>query len=67
MRGKLLILMLVAMLLLSGCGKTRTVTCDHCGKSIEVKEDSNIDDSWILYCGECELELFGEDGLIPED
>lgn len=67
MRGKLLILMLVAMLLLSGCGKTRTVTCDHCGKSVKVKEDSNVDDSWILYCAECELELFGEDGLIPED
>ena len=59
--------LLAALLLLTGCGETKTVTCDGCGKAVEIKADSNMDDSWIVFCGECETDLFGEDGLIPKD
>ena len=45
-----LLLALVLVLALIGCGKEmRTVTCDHCGKGVEVEADSNITDEWILY------------------
>lgn len=60
------ILFLVVSLLvtMAACGKTKTVTCDHCGEAITLPEDSNITDEWIVYCKECELELFGEDGVV---
>ena len=61
-----LMLALVLMLTLVACGK-RIVTCDGCGGDIEVKNNSNVTDEWILYCSKCEVELFGEDGLISAD
>ena len=67
MRVKLLVLLLVTMLVLTGCGKGAMVSCDHCGKEMKVRAGSNVDDSWIVYCEDCELELFGEEGLVPEE
>lgn len=64
MKTKLLLILLAAFLLLTGCGETRTVTCDGCGETLEIEADSNMDDSWIIYCEECQVEFFGEDGLI---
>ena len=69
---KRICILLAAILLLSavltGCGKaataTRIVHCDNCGKEIEVPEDSNMTDDWILYCSDCEKEL-GLDTIIP--
>ena len=67
MKKKIICLLVVVLLLsLVGCGK-RTVTCDNCGKDIQVPASSNVSDEWILYCGTCEVELFGEDGLILAD
>ena len=62
-----MILALLAIFLLSGCGSSNTVACDHCGKEMKVRSGSKVDDSWIVYCEDCELELFGEDGLVPEE
>ena len=60
-------LLAMAMLLLSACGKEqRTVICDGCGAQIQVDADSNITDEWILFCGTCEKELFGEEGIVPK-
>ena len=61
-----LLLALVLMLTLFGCGK-RIVTCDGCGADIAVKGNSNITDEWIVFCSTCETELFGEDGVISAD
>ena len=58
-----LLLALVLLLTLFGCGK-KTVTCDGCGTEIDVTGNSKVTDEWIVYCKDCELELFGEDGLI---
>lgn len=63
MKSKLIIV-LAALLLLTGCGETKTVTCDGCGKQQELPSDSKIDDSWIVYCEECENTLFGGDGVV---
>ena len=62
MKGKLLILLLAVLLLLTACGKTRTIACDGCGKQQEIKASSNMDDSWIIYCRECEDQLMDKNG-----
>ena len=61
MKTKLLIALLAVVALLSGCGETKTITCDSCGKTQEVKADSQMDDSWIIYCQECEARIVGGD------
>ena len=50
--------------LLAGCGEKKTVSCDRCGKPQTVGAGSKMDDSWIVYCNECYVSIFGEDGLI---
>lgn len=52
-------LILTMLFAMTGCGKTRSVHCDSCGKEVAVKEDSNMTDEWIVYCGDCNEKLFG--------
>ena len=63
---KVLVLLLVACMLLAvvGCGRTKTLHCDGCGKEVTVKEDSNMEEDWIIYCEQCNEELFGDDPLL---
>lgn len=69
----LTLLALSLLLCLCACGEeseeskepTRVVHCDHCGEAVEIDADSNMTEDWIIYCGPCNVELFGEDGLIP--
>lgn len=60
------LLLAAAMLLtLAACGEEpRIVHCDRCGVEIEVEADSNITGEWILFCGDCNVDLYGEDGLV---
>ena len=44
----------VLALALAACGKV-TLHCDGCGK--EVQADSKMDESWIVFCSDCEPEL----------
>lgn len=67
MKRRIVMLSLAAALLLSGCDKAKTVTCDNCGEPQKVKASSNVDDSWIIYCTDCEKALFGEEGLVPKE
>jgi hypothetical protein len=64
MKIRILALVLALSMVLCGCGKKKTVSCDRCGAPQEVKADSNITDEWIVYCDECYTELFGEEGLV---
>lgn len=48
-----LLSVLLAALLLA-CGKV-TLHCDLCGK--ELKADSKMDESWIVFCEECEPDV----------
>ena len=63
---KVLILGLIFAMLLSICSciKLKTLTCDGCGKEVEVAESSNMNDEWIIYCEECNEEFFGDDPLL---
>ncbi len=56
---KTLIALLLALSLLSlaGCGKTRIVHCDRCGKEITVPESSNMTEEWIILCTDCSKEV----------
>jgi len=56
MMKKLIVLSLVAMLMLgfTGC-KKKTFHCDGCGK--EVYSSADMDESWIIYCEDCEPEF----------
>ena len=64
MKKIILILIAICMLLaLTGCGKTKILHCDHCGEEVEVKESSNMEEDWIIYCEKCNEELFTDDPL----
>ena len=59
--------LLLAVLMLFGCGKeARIVHCDGCGCELTVEADSNMTDEWIIYCHDCEVKFFGEDGLVSD-
>lgn len=53
---KMCMILLAVLLVLSmnACGKV-TLHCDLCGK--EVQADSKMDESWIVFCEDCEPEL----------
>ncbi len=49
-----LLMIVVAMFAFSACiSETKTLTCDGCGKQVEMDADSGITDEWILFCREC--------------
>ena len=66
---KLLCILLVVCLIfvMVGCGKTKTLHCDSCGKEVHVKEKSNMEEDWIIYCEECNEEIFSDDPIISEE
>ncbi|MBQ1281098.1 MAG: hypothetical protein IIY16_02500 [Oscillospiraceae bacterium] len=60
----ILLVLIMLLSLLAGCGKTKILHCDHCGEEVEVEADSNMEEDWIVYCGKCNEELFGDDPLL---
>ncbi|MBE6688405.1 MAG: hypothetical protein E7588_03885 [Ruminococcaceae bacterium] len=52
------------LLTITGCAKTKTLHCDYCNKDVKVKESSNMEENWIIYCSECNNELFGDHPLL---
>ena len=62
----LLLIVLAAALLLVGCGATKTLHCDRCGKELKVSADSNMEEDWTIYCSDCEKAL-GLDQIVPEN
>lgn len=60
----LLLLALAMLLTMAACGATKTLHCDGCGTEVTVEASSNMEEDWIIFCGECNEELFGEDGLV---
>ncbi len=56
MLKKVLIFVLVCTMLLClvGCGGgEKTLHCDRCNTEIKVDADSNMDESWIIFCEDC--------------
>ena len=60
MLKKLTVFLMILVLLLSlvGCmAEDKILTCDGCGELIYVSGDSNMEDSWLVFCETCEAEL----------
>lgn len=51
------------VLALTACG-VKVLHCDACGKEVKVKESSNMEEDWIIYCEQCNEELFGDDPIL---
>ena len=62
------IVLTLALLLVAGslaaCGAKKILHCDHCGKEVSVKESSNMEEDWIIYCAQCNEELFADDPIL---
>lgn len=52
--------------LFGGCGEKQILHCDHCGGEVRARADSGMTEEWILYCGPCNQELFGDDPLLGD-
>ena len=59
-----ILLTLLFLLSLTACGPKKTVHCDACGDAVEIEASSNMTDEWIIYCGPCNEELFGDDPVV---
>ncbi len=52
-----ILLLLVSLLALAGCGKESVVHCDRCGAEIVLPAGSRITEDWIVFCKQCEAEI----------
>ena len=52
--------------MMAGC-KTKVLHCDHCDKEVVAKQDSNMEEDWIIYCDECNEDLFDDDPILGGD
>lgn len=62
-----LLLCMLLLLTLAACSETKTVHCDRCGTEIVIESDSNVDEEWILLCGDCEEELHGDNPEVSPE
>lgn len=44
------------LLTLAGCAR-KTLHCDACGKEVQVRQSSNMEEDWIIYCDVCSESL----------
>ena len=63
-KSALLFLLAALVIALGGCGKTKVLHCDYCNAEVTVKESSNMEEDWIIYCAPCNEELFGDHPLL---
>lgn len=61
-----LLLLLSLLLALAACGgEPKIVHCDRCGAEIRLNpDDSHVDEDWILFCGDCEEEVYGDNPVV---
>lgn len=48
----------------TACGASKILHCDSCGEEVQVKESSNMEEDWIIYCEECNESLFADDPIL---
>ena len=63
---KAICLFLIAGVLFTftACAKKKKLHCDNCQKEVTVKESSDMQEDWLVYCGECNEKLFGDDPVL---
>ena len=61
----LFLLLTTVSFVATGCG-TKTLYCDGCNAELKVAKSSNMDEDWIVFCKDCEEELFGDSPIVEE-
>lgn len=59
-----LIVIFCVVFVMTGCVETKTLHCDRCNKEISVKQSSDMEEDWIIYCNACNEELFSDDPIL---
>lgn len=63
-----LTLILALAVTVCACGEeAKTLHCDNCGKAVTVEGDSNMDESWSIYCKECDEKLFSSHPALTDE
>lgn len=62
----LVFILSLSMFILGSCG-TKTLHCDRCGEELKVANSSNMEEDWIVFCKDCEEEVFGDEPLVSEE
>ena len=67
MKKRILITLILSAMMAAaaGCG-VKTLHCDGCDAEVFVKKSSNMDEDWIIFCKDCEVDLISTDPLIEE-
>ena len=65
---KTMVFVLTLLLLLSicSCGEKKILHCDNCNVEVEVGASSDMTEEWIIYCEECNEELFGDNPVFED-
>lgn len=58
------VLVISVLFVFSGCGKTKVLHCDYCNREITVLESNEMNEDWIIYCEDCNEELFSDDPIL---
>lgn len=49
----IVLFVIVTLLTVSSCGAKKILHCDKCNAEVKVAADSEMDESWTIYCGDC--------------
>ena len=49
----IMLFVFVMLLTVSSCGAKKVLHCDKCNAEVKVAADSEMEESWTIYCGEC--------------
>ena len=49
----ILLFVLVMLFTVSSCGAEKILHCDKCNTEVKVAADSEMDESWTIYCSDC--------------
>ena len=49
----IVLFVIVKLLTVSSCEAKKILHCDKCNAEVKVAADSEMDESWTIYCGDC--------------
>lgn len=65
MKKTVLVFMVISLCFaVTGCAGTKVLHCDNCQNEVQVKESSNMEEDWTIYCAQCNEELFGDHPIL---
>ena len=49
----ILLFVLLTLFTVSSCGEKKILHCDECNAEVKVDAASEMDESWTIYCSNC--------------